>query len=94
VHLRFLSPFEPGLKAIFARFGKVITVEVNYSDEMGDPYITGESRRYSPLAQLLRSHTLVDIDCWSRVPGSPLPPGMIEARLREELRLVEAACLT
>jgi 2-oxoglutarate ferredoxin oxidoreductase subunit alpha len=94
VHLRFLSPFEPGLKAIFARFGKVMTVEVNYSDEMGDPYITGEARRYSPLAQLLRSHTLVDIDCWSRVPGSPLPPGMIEARLREELRLVEAACLT
>ncbi len=85
VHLRFLSPLEPGLKAIFSRFRKVMTVEVNYSDDLEDPYITEESRRYSPLAQLLRSHTLLDVDCWSRVPGSPLPPGAVERRLREEL---------
>ena len=90
VHLRFLSPLEPGLKAIFSRFRKVITIEVNYSDDVGDPYITEESRRYSPLAQLLRAHTLVDIDCWSRVPGSPLPPAAIEQRLREELSKVVA----
>jgi 2-oxoglutarate ferredoxin oxidoreductase subunit alpha len=87
LHLRFLSPLEAGLKAIFSRFRKVLTVEVNYSDEQGDPYITPESRRYSQLAQLLRSHTLVDVDCWSRVPGSPIPPGVIEEQLR--LRLEE-----
>jgi 2-oxoglutarate ferredoxin oxidoreductase subunit alpha len=85
VHLRFLSPLEPGLKAIFSRFRKVLTIEVNYSDDPGDPYITPESRRYSQLAQLLRSHTLVDVDCWSRVPGSPIPPGVIEEQLRKYL---------
>ena len=85
VHLRFLSPLEPGLKEIFSRFRKVMTVEVNFSDEMGDPYVTAESRRYSQLAQLLRSHTLVDVDCWSRVPGNPIPPGEIERQLRERV---------
>ncbi len=87
VHLRFLSPFEPGLRAIFQRFRQVLTVEVNYSDQPGDPYINSESRRYSQLALLLRSHTLVDVDCWSRVPGSPIPPGVIEEELRRRLSL-------
>jgi 2-oxoglutarate ferredoxin oxidoreductase subunit alpha len=85
LHLRFLSPLEPGLKEIFSRFRKVLTVEVNYSDDLGHPYITPQSRRYSQLAQLLRSHTLIDIDCWSRVPGSPIPPGVIEQQLRYRL---------
>jgi 2-oxoglutarate ferredoxin oxidoreductase subunit alpha len=85
LHLRFLSPLEPGLREIFERFRKVITVEVNYSDDPADPYITAESRRYSPLAQLLRAHTLVDVDCWSRVPGSPIPPRVIEQQLRRVL---------
>jgi 2-oxoglutarate ferredoxin oxidoreductase subunit alpha len=85
VHLRFFSPMEPGLKAIFQRFRKVMTVEVNYSDDVGDPWITEESRRYSPLAQMLRSHTLTDVDCWSRVPGSPIPPEMIVKELRKVL---------
>jgi 2-oxoglutarate ferredoxin oxidoreductase subunit alpha len=89
VHLRFLSPLEPGLKQIFSRFGKVLTVEVNYSDDMGDPYITPDSRRHSQLAQLLRSHTLVDVDCWSRVPGSPIPPGAIEEQLRLRLKEIQ-----
>jgi len=91
IHLRFLSPLEPGLKDIFARFRKVMTVEVNYSDDPGDPYITPESRRYSALAQLLRAHTLVDVDCWSRVPGNPIPPGAIECQLRMEMSRVEIA---
>ena len=85
LHLRFLSPLEPGLKEIFSRFRKVLTVEVNYSDTAGDPYITADSRRYSQLAMMLRSHTLVDVDCWSRVPGSPLPPKAIEEQLRKRL---------
>ena len=88
LHLRFLSPMEPGLKEIFQRFRQVMTVEVNYSDEPGDPYITPESRRYSQLAMLLRSQTLVDVDCWSRVPGSPIPPGVIEEELRRRLNLL------
>ncbi len=33
LHLSFLSPLEPGLKEIFSRFEKVMTVEINYSDD-------------------------------------------------------------
>ncbi len=85
LHLRFLSPLEPGLKAIFDRFGKVITVEVNYSDPVEAPFTTAETRRLGQLARLLRENTLVDVDCWSRVPGSPLPPAGIEAEIRRRL---------
>jgi 2-oxoglutarate ferredoxin oxidoreductase subunit alpha len=65
---------EPGLKEIFAGFRKVATIEINYSDRLGDPHITPENRRYGQLAWLLRAHTLVDVDCWTRVPGEPLRP--------------------
>jgi 2-oxoglutarate ferredoxin oxidoreductase subunit alpha len=85
LHLRFLSPMEPGLKDIFAGFTQVMTVEINYSDERHDPMITDENRRLGQLAWLLRAHTLVDVDCWTRVPGEPLRPGMIYAALAERL---------
>jgi len=79
LHLRFLSPLEPGLKEIFSRFRKVGTVEINYSDRLGDPYLTPENRRMGQLAFLLRTATLVDVDCWTRVPGQPLrPKGILE----------------
>jgi 2-oxoglutarate ferredoxin oxidoreductase subunit alpha len=84
-HLTFLSPLEPGLKEILGRFERVMTVEINYSDEPGDPYITEENRRYAQLAMLLRAATLVDIDCWSRVPGQPLRPGNILKAIKERL---------
>jgi 2-oxoglutarate ferredoxin oxidoreductase subunit alpha len=74
LHLRFLSPMEPGLEQIFRKFKKVMTVEINYSDTPGDPYITHDSRRLGQLAWLLRAHTLVDIDCWTSCPGQPLRP--------------------
>jgi len=85
LHLRFLSPLEPGLKQIFSRFKRVMTIEINYSDDMGDPLIDEDSRRYSQLALLLRAHTLADIDCWSRVPGQPVPPHMMETAIRARL---------
>jgi len=85
--LRFLSPLEPGLKEIFSRFKNVMTVEINFSDEPDAPNITAENRRYAQLAWYLRARTLVDIDCWSRVPGIPLPPGEIERELRRRLNL-------
>ena len=85
LHLRFLSPMEPGLKEIFARFHKVMTVEINYSDDPDAPLITDETRRYAQLAFLLRAHTLMDIDCWSVVYGHPLQPGMIHDMIRERL---------
>jgi 2-oxoglutarate ferredoxin oxidoreductase subunit alpha len=85
VHLRFLSPLESGLKDIFTRFGKVMTIEINYSDEPDDPFITEENRRRGQLALLLRSATLVDVDCWTRVPGEPLRPGAILTAVRGRL---------
>jgi len=82
LHLRFLSPLEPGLKSIFNRFKRVMTVEINYSDEIGDPYINEENRRRGQLSMLLRTSTLVDVDCWTRVPGEPLRPGAILDAIR------------
>jgi len=85
LHLTFLSPMEPGLKEIFSRYRRVMTVEINYSDEPGDPYITEENRRRGQLAWLLRAETLVDVDCWTRVLGEPLRPGKILEAIRSHL---------
>jgi 2-oxoglutarate ferredoxin oxidoreductase subunit alpha len=85
LHLRFLSPLEPGLTEMFRRFKKVITVEINYSDDPGAPWITEENRRRGQLCWLLRAQTLVDVDCWTRVPGEPLRPGDILAGLRAHM---------
>jgi 2-oxoglutarate ferredoxin oxidoreductase subunit alpha len=82
LHLSFLSPLEPGLSEIFRRFRKVMTVEINYSDDPADPFITAENRRRGQLAWLLRAETLVDVDCWTRVPGEPLRPGAIVEAIR------------
>jgi 2-oxoglutarate ferredoxin oxidoreductase subunit alpha len=91
VHLRFLSPLEPGLKEIFSGFKKVMTIEINYSDDPNSPLITKENRRYSQLALVLRAHTLMDIDCWSKVPGHPLQPGTIGKVIQAKLTETEGA---
>ena len=85
VNLRFLSPLEPGLRDLFSRFRAVMTVEVNYSDEKDAPYITDENRRRGQLCTVLRAATLVDIDCWTRVPGAPLRPADIHHAIRAKL---------
>jgi len=85
LHFTFLCPLEPGAKEIFSRFRKVMTVEINYSDEPTDPFITEENRRYGQLAWLLRAQTLVDVDCWTRVPGEPLRPGRILEAIKQRL---------
>ncbi len=82
LHLRFLSPLEPGLTEIFRRFKKVLTVEINYSDDPDAPSMTPEARRRAQLAQILRERTLIDIDCWSSVRGRPFGPGEIAEALR------------
>jgi 2-oxoglutarate ferredoxin oxidoreductase subunit alpha len=85
LHLRFLSPLEPGLKETFDRFERVMTVEINYSDDAGDPYITDENRRFGQLAWLLRARTLVDVDSWTRVLGEPLRPRVIHEAVVDRL---------
>ena len=87
LHLTFLSPLEPGLKEIFSRFRRVLTVEINYSDDLDAPGVTPENRRRGQLCFLLRAATLVDVDCWTRVPGEPLRPGRILMALRKRLGL-------
>ncbi len=91
VHLRFLSPLEPGLKQIFSGFRKVKTIELNYSDAPDAPLITAETRRYSQLALVLRAHTLLDVDCWSIVPGHPLSPATIGQVIDETIEDMEGA---
>ncbi|MEZ5963172.1 MAG: 2-oxoacid:acceptor oxidoreductase subunit alpha [Planctomycetota bacterium] len=85
LHIRFLSPLEPGLAEIFARFRRVLTVEINYSDAPDAAHITPDNRRMAQLAQVLRTHTLMDIDCWSNVAGQPIRPGQIQAELLRRL---------
>jgi 2-oxoglutarate ferredoxin oxidoreductase subunit alpha len=87
-NLQFISPLPPGLKDIFSRFKKVMTVELNYSDQLGDSMITAENRRYSQLAFLLRANTLLDIECFSRVPGRPFMPFEILEAIEAELNQI------
>jgi 2-oxoglutarate ferredoxin oxidoreductase subunit alpha len=88
-HITFLSPMQPGLVDIFARFDRVITVEINYSDDLAAPHITPENRRLGQLAFLLRAQTLVDVDCWTRVPGQPLRPGQIHQAILSQLSSID-----
>lgn len=85
IHLKVLFPMVSGLGEIFKRFKKVITVEINYSDTIGDPMITPENRRYAQLATILRSHTLHDIDCFSNVHGQPISPSAVLEKIKEEV---------
>jgi len=87
LHLRFLSPVEPGLEEIFKRFKKVMTVEINYGDEENDPLITQENRRRTQLSWFLRAHTLIDVDFLAHIHGQPMRPGFILQRLKKELGL-------
>lgn len=84
LHLRFMSPLEPGLAEIFRRFRRVMTVEINYSDEPAAPGAEFERRR-AQLAQILRERTLVDVDCWSTVRGQPYGPGEVAVAIRRRL---------
>ncbi len=84
IHLRFLSPLEPGLAEIFSGFKRVMTVELNYGDpQEGLP--EGASPRPAQLAWLLRAHTRMPIDYWSVVPGHPLTPRQIHEAIRSRL---------
>jgi 2-oxoglutarate ferredoxin oxidoreductase subunit alpha len=86
LHLQFLQPMASGLKQIMQRFGKVMTVESNWSDDPNDKLIDEENRRYSALAMMLRARTLVDIDCWTEVRGRPIKPGIVADVLRAKLQ--------
>jgi len=88
INITFLSPLPSGLKSIFSKFRKAMTIELNYSDDLDDPMITSENRRYSQLAMLLRANTLIDIDCFSLVPGRPFMPSEIVDVIKNELNKI------
>ncbi len=89
LHLRFLQPLPPGVKAIMQRFDNVLTVEAAWSDRREDELVDEENRRYSPLATVLRSRSLVDVDCWSEASGQPIKPANVCDAVRERLELRE-----
>jgi len=85
LHLRFLQPLPPGIKEIMQGFRQVITVEGNWADRLEDTLVDEDNRRYAPLAMMLRSRYLVDIDCWSEARGQPIKPGTVCQVIRERL---------
>jgi 2-oxoglutarate ferredoxin oxidoreductase subunit alpha len=77
LHLTFLSPLQPGIRAVCERFKKILAVEINYSDDPDAPHITKDNRRRGQLAMLLRGQLLIDCGSWGKVPGAPLQPQML-----------------
>jgi 2-oxoglutarate/2-oxoacid ferredoxin oxidoreductase subunit alpha len=85
LHLTFLQPMPSGIGEIMRCFKRVMTIENNWSDRLGDALIDENNRRYSALAMMLRSRFLVDVDCWSESRGRPIKPGAICSELRSRL---------
>jgi 2-oxoglutarate ferredoxin oxidoreductase subunit alpha len=86
LQMRFVQPMPSGIKDILRRFRKVITVEGTWADRpKEDELIDEENRRYAPLAMMLRSRTLVDVDCWTEARGQPIKPGMVVDAIRAKL---------
>jgi 2-oxoglutarate ferredoxin oxidoreductase subunit alpha len=86
MHLQFLQPLPPGVKEIMQGFKQVMTIESNWSDRPEDEIIDESNRRYSSVAILLRSRTLIDVDCWSEVRGQPIKPSTIRRVMMEKLK--------
>jgi 2-oxoglutarate ferredoxin oxidoreductase subunit alpha len=86
LQMRFIQPMPSGIAAILKRFRKVMTVEGTWADRPAeDELIDEENRRYAPLAMMLRSRTLVDVDCWTEARGQPIKPGLVVNAIRAKL---------
>jgi len=85
LHMRFIQPLPSGIGDILRRFRRVIAIEGAWGDRLEDELIDSENRRYTPLAMMLRSRFLVDVDCWSEARGQPIKPGIVVKVLREQL---------
>jgi 2-oxoglutarate ferredoxin oxidoreductase subunit alpha len=86
LQMRFIQPMPSGIAAILKRFRKVMTVEGTWADRPEeDELIDEENRRYAPLAMMLRSRTLVDVDCWTEARGQPIKPGLVVNAIRAKL---------
>ena len=77
MNFRVVYPFPLMLKEIFAKFKRVMTVEVAYGDML----------KPSPLALLLRAETLKDIHpLIAQATGRPLRPRIIMQKIQEVLK--------
>ena len=77
MNFRVVYPLPLMLKEVFAKYKKVVTVEVAYGDML----------KPSPLALLLRSETLKDIHPLSaEATGRPLRPRIIMQKIQEVLK--------
>ena len=85
LHLTFLQPLPPGIKAIMKRFKQVMTVEGNWCDNPEDEIIDESNRRHSAVAMLLRSRYLIDVDSWCEVSGQPIKPNTIRQVILRKL---------
>jgi 2-oxoglutarate ferredoxin oxidoreductase subunit alpha len=75
---RIVHPLPLMLKEIFKRFKKVVTVEMAYGDHLKIP----------PLAMLLRSETLIDVQpLIARATGRPIAPREIINKVKEVLNV-------
>ena len=86
LHLKFLQPMASGIKDVLQRFGRVMTIENNWSDTLDGDLIDEHNRRYSSLAWLLRARYLVDIDCWGETRGQPIKPATIVDVVQKKLQ--------
>jgi 2-oxoglutarate ferredoxin oxidoreductase subunit alpha len=77
MNFRVVYPLPLMLKEIFAKYKRVMTVEVAYGDAL----------KPSPLALLLRSETLKDIQpLIAEATGRPLRPRIIMNKIQEVLK--------
>lgn len=73
---RIVYPFPLNLTEVLGKFKKVVTVESAYGDQNKKP----------PLSMLLRSKTLIDVQCiMCRATGRPIAPGIIESKIKDLL---------
>jgi 2-oxoglutarate ferredoxin oxidoreductase subunit alpha len=86
MHMKYIQPMPSGIREILKGFERVMTVETAWSDLPEDELIDEDNRRYSPLALILRSRFVVDIDCWGQARGQPIKPGALLEVIRRKLQ--------
>jgi 2-oxoglutarate ferredoxin oxidoreductase subunit alpha len=85
LHIKYIQPMASGIRDILKGFKRVMTIESAFCDNPEDALIDADSRRYAPLATILRSRFPIDIDCWGQARGQPIKPGTILQVIRRQL---------
>ena len=85
LHVKYIQPMASGIRDVLRGFKRVMTVEQAFCDNPEDALIDADSRRYAPLATILRTRFAMDIDCWGQARGQPIKPGTILQVIRRKL---------